>query len=212
MNFSDSNKKTVVIFGDSNTYGYNPETEGRYPESYRYPYVLQELLGKEWEVISQGLNGRTSVFEDPLDEGLSGITYISPCLKTDKPIDKLIIMLGTNDSQERFNVGAVHIAEGIVNLAEKAAQTPCWRKDPDILILCPPPIKDNYRELKFGLEMGEACDVKTAQLAYFLETMAIEGRFSFLDAGLVPGVEMHPLDGMHLTAESHVALAQFLLK
>lgn len=46
--------KTVLCYGDSNTYGYVPETGLRYPREVRYPGRLQLLLGEEYCVIEEG--------------------------------------------------------------------------------------------------------------------------------------------------------------
>ena len=92
----------VICFGDSNTYGYCNEGDSadpgeRFNEEERWTRLLQKKLGDDYLVIEEGLNGRTTCFEDPLREGLKGLDYISPCLRSHAPIDKLIIMLGTND-------------------------------------------------------------------------------------------------------------------
>lgn len=212
MNFPNLPESRVLIFGDSNTFGYDPADDGRYAADERYPTVLQTLLGEDWHIIEEGLPGRTAVFEDPISEGLNGLTYITPCLLSHVPIDTLVIMLGTNDSKERFACDAELMAKGIIRLAQKAAHTPCWRDQPDILLICPPVIRPAYRDLKFAREMGRDCDVKTAELAGFLGTLATANGFRFLDAEHIPGVEMHPLDGMHLTGPAHIALAGALAK
>lgn len=99
-------KRTIVAFGDSNTHGYCSETGGRFSEEERWPCLLEKYLGEEYRVMEEGLSGRTTVFEDPLFEGLSGLSYIFPCLMTHEPVDLLIIMLGTNDTKARFPVTA----------------------------------------------------------------------------------------------------------
>lgn len=70
--------KTIVCFGDSNTHGYNNKNGKRFSEHVRWPMVLQELLGEEYLIREEGLSGRTTVFEDPLYEGLSGVSMIGP--------------------------------------------------------------------------------------------------------------------------------------
>ena len=100
-------KKRVLCYGDSNTWGFNAMNENvygqRFPEEVRWTGRLQTLLGENWTVIEEGLCGRTTVFEDPLREGLNGLQYLGPCLATHNPIDYLILMLGTNDCKARFS-------------------------------------------------------------------------------------------------------------
>ena len=85
-------KKRIVCYGDSNTWGYDAITDGRFPDEVRWTGKLQEKLGAEYTVIEEGLCGRTAVFEDPLNEGLNGLPYLYPCLMSHGPIDYLVIM------------------------------------------------------------------------------------------------------------------------
>jgi lysophospholipase L1-like esterase len=90
--------KTVVCFGDSNTWGYVPGSNGeRLPREVRWPARLQRLLGNEWDVIAEGLNGRTATIERPDSEGRNGLPYLLPCLHSHAPVDVVVIFLGTND-------------------------------------------------------------------------------------------------------------------
>jgi lysophospholipase L1-like esterase len=88
--------RTILCYGDSNTWGYNPSTGGRYARDERWPGVLRTELGEGYLVIEEGLNGRTTVWDDPIEGYKNGSTYLIPCLETHKPIDLVIILLGTN--------------------------------------------------------------------------------------------------------------------
>ena len=79
-------KKRVLCFGDSNTWGAVPEDGSRYPEDVRWTGVLQRELGEGYQVIEEGYNGRTSVFDDPVEGRLSGIQYFGPCCDSQSPI------------------------------------------------------------------------------------------------------------------------------
>ena len=109
-------KKTIVAFGDSNTHGYCSQTGGRFSEEERWTCLLEKYLGGEYRVMEEGLSGRTTVFEDPLFEGLSGLSAISPCLLTHEPVDLLIIMLGTNDTKEMCIRDSIHRKEAAYRL------------------------------------------------------------------------------------------------
>ena len=102
MNYENMTRRRVLCFGDSNTYGYDPARDGRYGDDERYPMVLQDLLGDGWSVVEEGLPGRTAVFDDPITEGMNGLRVITPILMSHAPLDTVTIMLGTNDSKERF--------------------------------------------------------------------------------------------------------------
>ena len=99
-------KKHIVCFGDSNTHGYCAMNDGRFDENERWTCFLQKNLGEDYLVLEEGLSGRTTCFNDPLFEGLSGLDYIYPCLMSHEPVDLLVIMLGTNDTKERFGFKA----------------------------------------------------------------------------------------------------------
>ena len=94
--------KTIVCYGDSNTYGYNPENGFRYEYEERWTTILQKELKDSAIVIPEGLNGRTTSFEDELRPGRNGATYLDPCLHSHGPIDLVVLMLGTNDLKIRF--------------------------------------------------------------------------------------------------------------
>nr|MCR5842548.1 lipolytic enzyme, G-D-S-L [Oscillospiraceae bacterium] len=118
-------KKHIVCFGDSNTHGYCADPRDcadggdRFNEDERWTCLLQRALGSEYHVLEEGLGGRTSVFVDPLHESMDGISCIYPILMSHEPVDLLIIMLGTNDTKERFGANAPAIAIGMERLLLK---------------------------------------------------------------------------------------------
>ena len=115
-------KKHIVCFGDSNTHGYCADPRDcadggiRFNESERWTRRLQAQLGEEYLVIEEGLSGRTTCFDDPIHEGLNGLNYIYPCLKSHEDVDLLVIMLGTNDTKDRFYASAACIGIGMARL------------------------------------------------------------------------------------------------
>ena len=119
-------KKHIICLGDSNTHGYCADPKDtadggiRFNENERWTRRLQALLGEEYLVVEEGLSGRTTCFDDPIHEGLSALDYITPCLKSHEFVDLLVIMLGTNDTKERFASNAACIAIGMGRLVKKA--------------------------------------------------------------------------------------------
>lgn len=203
--------KTVVCFGDSNTHGYNAENGGRFDISERWTRILGRELGNEYDVIEEGLSGRTTVFNDPLFEGLSGLEAIHSCLMSHEPVDILIIMLGTNDTKARFSATSRNIAQGLARLTEKAKHTVgAWRGTPQIILVSPVPIEQGCLTSDVGGEMGPGCVEKSLDLGKQFERIAREQGCMFLDAGKIPGIGVIPTDYMHLTRESHRRLADAL--
>ncbi|MDO4292496.1 MAG: SGNH/GDSL hydrolase family protein [Eubacteriales bacterium] len=206
-----NDKKTIVCFGDSNTHGYNSKTMGRFRQDERWPSLLQQKLGSGYDVKEEGLSGRTTVFEDPLHEGLSGLSYLYPCLMTHEPVDLLIIMLGTNDVKQRFGATPQNIAVGMERLIRKAqTATEAWAGQPNILLIAPPPIEPGYGTTFVSGEMGELCVEKSRALAPFFQEVAQRLGCHFLDAASIEGMGMYPYDYMHLSPEAHRALAGHL--
>jgi lysophospholipase L1-like esterase len=94
----------IVAYGDSNTWGYDPATGTRIPPGLRWTGVMQSELGSSFKVIEEGLNGRTTVIDDPIEPYRSGIAYLPPCLLSHAPLDLIIISLGCNDLKHRFSL------------------------------------------------------------------------------------------------------------
>lgn len=206
-------KKHIVCFGDSNTHGYCAERGGaRFDENTRWTCLLQKQLGGEYLILEEGLSGRTTCFEDPLEEGLSGIAYLYPCLKTHEPVDLLVIMLGTNDTKERFCVSAGCIANAMERLVRKAiSHAGCWRDgNPNILIVTPQNIGREYEHTEVRPTMGAGCAEKSEGLAAEFEKVARMTGCHYLDANEVLTAGPNTVDYMHLTAEGHKQLASAL--
>ena len=129
-------KKHIVCFGDSNTHGYCADPKDcadggiRYNESERWTCLLGERLGPDTLVLEEGLSGRTTVFSDPLHECMSGLDAIYSVLMSHEPVDLLIIMLGTNDTKERFSANAACIGIGMERLIMKAKKFPAGGTSP----------------------------------------------------------------------------------
>lgn len=207
-------KKHILCFGDSNTHGYCIPPEacqdglGRFNENERWTKLLQTSLGDDYLVIEEGLCGRTTVFDDPLVEGLKGLDYLMPCLRTHQPIDLLVFMLGTNDTKDRFAVSAGCIGIGMRRLVEYAKFADCWGNHaPNILIISPPPIQNGMHTSSVAPTMGTDCAEKSRQLAEIYEALAKEVDCHFLNAD---GCEFNQVDFMHLTAQGHQQLSNRL--
>ncbi len=198
-------KKRVLCYGDSNTWGYDAETDGRFDENSRWTALLQKKLGNEWTVIEEGLSGRTAAFEDPLNEGMNGLTYLYPCMMSHSPLDYMVVMLGTNDCKERFSATPKNIADGIKRLLTKAMQIPAWRKHPEILLVCPAPIEPECENSHVAGEMG-VCAEKSRHLAEEYQACAELLRVKYWNCADV--VSMNKIDFMHLDLDSHRRFAE----
>ena len=198
----------VLAFGDSNTWGYDPSTGGRFPRARRWVSVLQRELGADFEVIAEGLNGRTTVHDDPIEPYRCGADALPPCLMTHVPVDLVILALGCNDLKKRFSVSAFDIAEGparLIFLARAYGIGPDGRP-PKILLIAPPPIA----KLTNYAEMFEGGREKSVLLGQRYREVAEREGVTFLDAGQV--IRCSDLDGIHYEADQHELLGRAATK
>ena len=205
-------KTRIVCFGDSNTYGYDPQTGGRYDEKTRWPGVLRDLLGNGYEVIEEGQNGRTIANADPWEGGTkSGIDYVLPMLETKRP-HLLAIMLGSNDLKMKFNLPAADIAGSLMTMlmnikgyCEHFLHCP----DMKILIISPPALSEPFNESYFATFFdGENVVAKSKELAKWYELVAKEFGCEFLNA--TECVSAGSADHLHLDPDGHDKMAHLV--
>ena len=84
----------------------------RYPLSKRWPGIMGDILGSEYHIIEEGLNGRTTNVEYPDILGRSATSYIEPCLYSHSPLDIVIVQLGINYLKNIFNREILSISNG----------------------------------------------------------------------------------------------------
>ena len=197
--------RTILCYGDSNTWGSDPQTGERFPEEVRWPGVLRRALGEGYHVIEEGLPGRTTVREDPIEgDHKDGRAYLKPCLESHRPVDLVTIMLGTNDLKERFGSSASDIAQGAASLAEMALRSGCGPDGgaPVVLIVAPPPVG----RLTDMAQMFAGSEDKSREFSGHYRYFAERSGCAFLDAAEV--IVSSDVDGIHLDAGAHRKLGE----
>lgn len=205
--------KNILCFGDSNTWGFNGESGERYPYEKRWTSLVQEKLGDGFNIIPEGLNGRTTVWEDPFSVCRDGSKALPYCLLSHAPLDLVVLMLGTNDSKNFYRNTPFSVAKGIRMLLEIIQASSAGRdgKAPQVLLMSPANLKaGDPSKAAFDIREFENLDghdpvAVSKGLAAEYERKAGEFSCSFLDAAAY--AEVGAEDGVHLTAESHKALA-----
>lgn len=195
--------KNILCFGDSNTYGYKPDGSGRYNCDIRWTGRLQKILGEEFNIIEEGLCGRTTVFQDELRPGRRGIDIISVAIESHNPLDVIIIMLGTNDCKTRYGASAHIIAQGIEKIVRKAQDY--VSKDTKILVVSPIVLGRGVGEEGYDQEFDKHSEEVSRGLAREYEKVAIQQNVFYMNAAevAVPSV----IDREHMDAESHKRFA-----
>jgi lysophospholipase L1-like esterase len=145
--------KTILAYGDSLTYGANPEPGGpRHAYEDRWPTVLERALGGEGRVIAEGLGGRTTVFDDFSSAAdRNGARVLPTLLDSHKPLDLVIIMLGTNDLKLYINGTAFGAAMGVKRLVQIVRQHPydLGQPVPQVIVVAPPlTVETEHADLK----------------------------------------------------------------
>ncbi len=203
--------KTVLAFGDSNTFGSAtvPRLDDRYGADERWPGVMQQELGADWRVIEEGLPGRTTVHDDPIEGAyMNGKTYLMPALRSHRPLDVVAIMLGSNDLKARFALPPADIAAGVGELVKVVKQAEAGRDGgvPKILVICPPPMLSHCGEAVHIERMFVGGYEKSLQLGALYAAVAATHGAAFLDAGTV--ITSSEADGLHFDPDAHAALGK----
>ena len=176
----------------------------RYAPAERWSGIMQAELGAGYHVVAEGLPGRTTAIADPVEGAhLSGLAHFRPCLESHRPLDSVVIMLGTNDFKRRLGLEAEDVAIGFRRLFEELHVLDRFGdKRPPVVLICPPPIA----VVGIFVTMYAGADTKSRALAPLLKALAAEHGAHFLDAGAT--IASSPIDGIHLDAAAHAALGR----
>lgn len=189
--------KHILCYGDSNTWGFDPLTQNRL--NHRWTRVLSQALGADYEIIEEGLCGRITIWDDELDASKNGRAYLTPCLESHRPLDLVIIMLGTNDLKAKFKLTAEEIARGageLISMVQGSWVGPDG-KGPVVLLLAPP---KTTTLTEYAAEF-EGAEQVSAQFGECFRQVAAELACPYLDTSTIIASSL--LDGIHLEAGEH---------
>jgi lysophospholipase L1-like esterase len=203
--------KTILCFGDSNTFGTPPMTDledsRRFPRDTRWPTVMGDALGQDWTIIEEGLPGRTTVHDDPIEgQWKNGIKVLPAVIETHRPFDLILIMLGTNDLKTRFSLPASDIAASAGLLIDMARMIPPLKglAAHQPLLIAPPPIV----EKGCLVDMFAGGYEKSRGFGQLYGDIARGRGVPFLDAGTL--VRSSETEGIHWDADQHVAFGRHM--
>lgn len=202
--------KNILCFGDSNTWGFIPEsiTESqprRHPHEVRWTGVLARELGEGFRVIEEGQNGRTTVHDDPFALVRNAKAILPAILESHKPLDLVVLMLGTNDLKNVFGVSPSEIAVGAKILSQTILTSDAGlaAKPPRLLLLCPPTVGQlsHLPDLEAKLTNAQA---RSQELPKHYEAVAAALGCAYLNTQEI--ISPSPVDGIHLDAAAHQKL------
>ena len=200
-------KRTVLCFGDSNTWGFIPGTDcERYLPEVRWPGVMAAALGNGYRVIEEAQNGRMTAWDDPVSPFINkcGATHLPVVLESQKPIDLAILMLGTNDLKNHMGHNAWAIADGMgalvdIVLASDAGPT---KRPPRVLVVSPVPV--NAEGVCPFSHLFDLAAPLSRELAAAYREIAETRGVEFFDAGA--HASCPPTDCIHIDAEGHASI------
>jgi len=197
--------KTILCYGDSLTWGYDAVGPSRHAYEDRWPSVLQAELGDGVRVIPEGLNGRTTAFDDNLaGADRNGARILPTILTTHAPLDLVIILLGANDMKPWIHGNPVASKQGMHRLIDivRGHDYPLGEPAPQMLLVAPPAVsRTDNADFK---QMFAGGDAASRHLARQYAELAAQTGCGFFDAGSVAVTT--PLDGVHLDAENTRAI------
>lgn len=200
----DKVMRTILCYGDSNTYGYNPKDGSRYSQEVRWTGVLSNLLKDDnTRIIEEGLVGRTTVFEDSIRPGRKGVDFVVPILESHEPVDKLVLMLGTNDCKKIYNASATVVGLGIQRIIKSVRQQ---HPELDILLISPIHLGEDVWREEYDPEFGRESIETSKQLKEEYHKIADKYNCKFLAASDIASPSV--IDQEHLNEEGHLALAK----
>lgn len=201
-------RKEILCFGDSNTYGLIPGTTGRYGYGIRWTSLLEEVAReKGYYVSEEGLCGRTTVFDDPLRDGRRGTELLPVLLETHRPIEVIILMLGTNDCKTIYDASAEVIGKGVERLLDQIERVATEAK---VLLISPIALGEGVGEEGFDPEFNEVSVATSKRLPEVYRRIANKRNLLFLAAS--DYATPSEIDREHLDEEGHRKLGEAILQ
>jgi lysophospholipase L1-like esterase len=195
----------ILCYGDSNTFGWDPEKARRPEADERWPGVLAKNLGNGYHVVEEGLPGRTTVFYDPAMDLISGLDYLYPCLYSHQPLDIIIIMLGSNDLKYMFNASALDFSLGLERIIKTALhfESDLSEMHPKLFLISPVHIVNPKAQFA---DMFRDAEKKSLELAQYVKTLADKYGTLYLNAADI--IRPSPADGIHFNTAAHKVLGE----
>lgn len=201
---------SILCYGDSNTWGFNPKDGSRYPKHLSWTGIMKKELGDNYDVIVEGLNSRTTVWDDPIEgEYKNGKKFLFTCLQSHKPIDLVIIFLGTNDLKSRFNISENDIARGVETLVKiiQKSESGVDMSMPEILVIIPTKI-EGIKEA--GSSFDRASEEKSKLFSIEYKEVLKDYDIHMFDASEI--IEPSKIDGVHFDLDKHELLGKSIAK
>ena len=196
--------KHILVYSDSISWGIIPMSRNRFDFNLRWPGILEQNLnaqGQEVRVIEDCLNGRRTIYDDPIRPGRNGLIGLSQQIEIHSPLSLIILMLGTNDFQANHDHTAEDAKIGMRTLIYAIKNTVLEpdMKMPEILVVSPQPILDPKGDIAAKFKGAKN---KCIGLAEAYQSLCQAEQCQFFDAASV--TTSSKVDGVHFDADQHV--------
>ena len=174
----------------------------------RWTGICQNLLGGDYEILEHGLNGRTTVYDDCSNPYLNGKSGLGYSLISQKPIDLVVLFLGTNDLKTTDAHGAANGVDELIAMLMDAdamipVSQPIFPKGIKVLLVSPPHIADEIAYLRPESALVEKAQ-ETHRFAKLYQNVAEKYGVNFLDAAQYTRPSL--VDCVHIDIDSHKML------
>ncbi len=210
--------KNVLIYGDSNTWGYDsaryvPEADAfqRMDETERWPALVRSLLGSGYHVIEDALNGRTLVWDDPYMPNRNGLQGLRTALDAHAPLDLVVMQLGCNELKDYFNLSAGMIAKGMEMLVRECKVSYYGYPLPKVLLIAPAPTHPDIATLREISSFGPTVYRRSCELGKLYRDIAERNHCGFIDCAEL-NFEINTVDGLHYSLADHAKLAPIVVE
>lgn len=197
--------KKILCYGDSNTFGFNPEDFSRYDKNTRWTGVLQKNLGKEYKVINEGANNRNGFVSNPQGDLYCAQKHYPELISKSENIDIIILAIGTNDLQFLYNANFDTFEQGLEKLI------PISKKKTGNIIIIPPVIlSDNILNGFFKIQFNKTSILKSQTVGEIYYKLAKIHNCRIFDINKF--TKPSETDGLHYSKDSHKLIADNLAK
>ena len=198
--------KNVLCFGDSNTFGFNPENGSRYDKNTRWTGALQTLCKDNFHIIEAGCNNRTAFSDNLAGKMFTGYKILPELLNSN--LDCVILAIGVNDLQFQYNASLDDIKNGISNLVKMVKNTV---QNAQIILISQTDITENVLKSPiFSTLFDKGSIEKSKHLAKIYEQIALENNCDFIDLNKIASTSA--IDGLHFEPQEHKKIAIEIFK
>ncbi len=197
-------EKVILCYGDSNTFGYNCENGCRFSKKMRWSGLVGDYLSA-FKIIEEGLNNRTLCSLNSDGEKYCGDKYFFDIISRIEQVDILILSLGINDLQSRYNISNIEFQTGLENICSTFIS---FNSSGKIVITLPPVLTENLFIGSFGSLFAKSSLERSREIREIYLDVARKLNCVIFDPEQF--VSVSEIDGLHYDKNAHLRIAKEL--